>query len=144
MKIKIQFMCVVILNTLILGCRDKIIPCQKLPEKSQTFLSTHFPDIAINQAIKEDDGSYTAFLANGFKVEFKRNGEWDGLDGKMQPIPESVLNLIPQTIQSYIASSFPQRFINEVSKDWYGYEIGLSNDVDLEFHKNGTLREMDD
>ncbi|MDR1113277.1 MAG: PepSY-like domain-containing protein [Bacteroidales bacterium] len=144
MKIRVQIICAVLLAALFFGCEDRIVPSQKLPAKSQTFLKVHFPDATINQVIKDSDGSYTVFLANGFQVEFKRNGEWDDVDGKMQPIPESVLNLIPQTIHTYIASSFPQVLINEVSKEWYGYEIGLSNDLDLEFRKDGMLRNLDD
>ncbi|MDR1346280.1 MAG: PepSY-like domain-containing protein [Bacteroidales bacterium] len=144
MKIRVQIICAVLLAALFFGCEDRIVPSQKLPAKSQTFLKSHFSDATINQVIKDNDGSYTVFLANGFQVEFKRNGEWDDVDGKMQPIPESVLNLIPQSIYAYIVSSFSQVFINEVSKEWYGYEIGLSNDLDLEFRKDGTLRNLDD
>jgi hypothetical protein len=130
------------------ACEQKtIIPLNKLPQTGQTFLQTHFPNVNATMVIKEREGvtrTYEVHLANGFEVEFTRSGEWDHVDGNNQPVPTSILQLLPGGILTYVETAAPNLYITEVNKERKNYEIGLSNDVDLRFNNQGECIGMDD
>ena len=44
----------------------------------------------------------------------------------------------------YLNSNFETAFITEISRDRSGYDIELSNGLDLEFSSNGSLRTIGD
>ncbi|MDR1006848.1 MAG: PepSY-like domain-containing protein [Bacteroidales bacterium] len=128
---------------------SKPVTFAQLPAKSQTFLTTHFGnDVAnnITMIVKETDDLTVTWnvYGNGWTADFKRKGDWDDVDCMMSPVPNTVLALIPQTIINYCNTMFPNTFINEVNKEFFGYEIGLSNGLDIEFKNSGAIREIDD
>jgi hypothetical protein len=122
--------------------KEKFITDADLPEKSRTFISTHFPQATISVATYEWN-DYDVLLSNGFQLSFDGKGDWKDVDGEHRTVPQSIIDLIPQKIVEFIAVRFPDATITEISKEKYGWDIGLSNDVDLEFNKNGSIREMD-
>ena len=44
----------------------------------------------------------------------------------------------------YVKANFPGCIVTKVDKERYGYDIGLSNDLDLKFNYQGVLIGMDD
>lgn len=127
--------------------REEIIPETKLPASSQEFLKTHFPGIAVTQIIKETDGlekDYTVYLANGFDIDFEKNGDWDDVDGHIHPLPQSILALLPAGIIEYIAANYPDASIVEVNRERYGYEIDLTGRTELKFNASGGFIGYDD
>jgi hypothetical protein len=130
-----------------LACdKETIITEGQLPSESQSFLKTHFSDITVSTIIKDKDGlstTYEVYLVNGFEIDFRQSGEWDDVDCKQTAVPASVIALLPAGIASHCATHFPGFFIVEVNKEHYGFEIGLSNDIDLEFNKDGSFRKID-
>ncbi|MDR0618677.1 MAG: PepSY-like domain-containing protein [Bacteroidales bacterium] len=137
---------ILFLSVLFLSCsscaKEKFITENELPEKSRTFISTHFPETTVAVVTKEWN-DYDVLLSNGFEISFNGKGEWDDVDGGHQVVPQSVIALIPKEIPHFISIRFPQAKITEINKEKYGWEIGLSNDIDLEFNKNGSIREID-
>ena len=137
--------CSVLLFAMVLftGCEDKQeMSLSQMPQTSQDFLSIHFPGVKVTQVIKDiDDFSYTwdVYLENGFEVEFDKNGNWLGVDGRNQPIPESILALIPQNIVNYCSTNYLSLQIVEIDRDDRKYDIGLSGGMDLEFDLNGNF-----
>jgi hypothetical protein len=126
---------------------EKFIQENELPAISRTFIATHFPDVEITAIVKETealDKDYTVYLANGFDIDFTGSGNWDDVDGHTSPIPESILALLPQPLSQYVANNFPKLSAVEVNREHYGYEIGLSNDIDLKFDSNGKFIGIDD
>ena len=59
----------------------------------------------------------------------------------MTAVPEA---LVPQAIAQYVASNFPDAVVTKIDKERFGYEIELSNDLELKFNKAGVLLSMDD
>ena len=53
-------------------------------------------------------------------------------------------SLVPAAIANYVKGNFPGTFIEKIDKERYGYEIELSNDLDLKFDKKGNLKRIDD
>lgn len=131
------------------ACEEEtVIPANKLPSTSRTFIETHFPGVETIAVVREKEGlsdvDYTVYLANGFDIVFTKSGDWDDIDGHLSPLPESVLALLPQPLSHYIAGAFPNLSAVEVNRERYGYEIGLSNDIDLRFDAGGRFIGIDD
>lgn len=120
----------------------------------EDFVKTHFPDYTIAY-IKDDwdDGRLykNVYLKNGYtksyKIVFNEAGDWvevEGDDDIYLPVPESVMQLLPATVSEYIQSHYPAAYVVEVKKEHWGYEIELSNDLDLIFDLDGNFLRVDD
>ena len=121
---------------------DVVISVNELPKTAQIFIATHFDGLEIAYA-KKDDGEYEVKFSNGYSVEFNRRGDWKEVDCNNDPVPESVIALIPNAIPQYIANAFPKAAITKVQKERRHYEIELNNDLDLEFTSDGVLCDID-
>ena len=119
---------------------DKPIPAEQLPADAKTFVQTFFAGKKILFAEK-DWNSYECRLDDGTKIEFNRKGKWKEVDCHMKEVPAGI---IPSTITEYVKANFPGCVITKVDKERYGYDIGLSNDLDLKFNYQGVLIGMDD
>jgi len=121
---------------------DLTVTTAELPEKAQAFMQTHFEGQEI-RTIRKDNDSYDVYLANGFEVEFDLSGEWDDIDGNVQKLPQSIIDLLPEGIPLYVTENYPQNHISEINKERYGFEIGLNGGLDLKFDKDGGFLGID-
>lgn len=121
---------------------DEVISKDNLPAIAQTFLQTHFSSLEVKRAEKDKD-SYDVYLANGVEIDFTLSGEWDDIDCRGQELPASVIALIPVSIPAYVTANYPNQLIDEINKEYFGYEIGLNNNIELEFDTNGTFLRID-
>jgi hypothetical protein len=137
-----------VVATLFVACeKEKLIHENELPAISRIFVETHFSGVETTAIVREKEGlnvDYTVYLANGFDIDFTKSGDWDDVDGHTSPLPESILALLPEPLLSHVTTSFPNFLIVEVNREHYGYEIGLSGDMDLKFDANGRFIGMDD
>ena len=121
-----------------------------LPEKSKTFLKTHFPSAKFLWGERDKD-SYDIRLDNGFEIEFSLDGEWDSIDSnRTKEIPASILALTPKSMAEYVKKNHQGAIITSIDKkhDWNrnhsGYEIELNNCKDeLEFGAEGNFIRYD-
>ena len=121
---------------------DKVISVNNLPANAQTFLQTHFASQEV-RVVEKDNDSYDVYLINGFEIEFTLSGEWDDVDGHGQRIPASIIALIPANIPTYITTNYPDKFIININKEHFGYEIDLNNNTELEFDTEGNFLRID-
>ena len=123
-------------------CRadDTPISPEALPAAAKTFVQTNFPGQKIIYAEK-DWNSYECRLDDGTKIEFNKKGNWDKVDCHMKAVPAAI---VPEAIQTYVKVNFEGCIITKIDKERYGYEIELSNDIDLKFNYQGVLIGMDD
>jgi len=120
---------------------DTPIPVDQLPAAAKTFVHSNFPGKKILYAEK-DWNSYECRLDDGTKIEFNKKGNWKKVDcHNLVAVPSGI---VPVTIQEYIKSNFPGCLITKIDKERYGYDIELSNDIDLKFNYQGVLIGMDD
>lgn len=122
---------------------DEVITVNQLPKKSQEFLTKHFPNIKVSFATKDWD-DYKVRLENGVEIEFDRKGEWEEIDNNHKTLPQSIVDLLPKAISNYINIQFPGTAITSVNRDRSGFDVDLSNDLDLEFDSKGNIKEIDD
>lgn len=124
------------------NAEDLFVSARDLPQSVQSFLTSHFPNTSVASTIK-DGNDYEIRMNNGWEMEFDHNGQWENIDCKRDQVPASVLALIPETIISYISSNYATAFITEISRDRSGYEVELSNGLDLKFSSKGVFMAVD-
>lgn len=118
-----------------------------LPEAAREMLEEHFPKAKVGMIkvdrhlLKKTD--YDVKLVNGTKIEFNNAGKWTSIDCKTREVPSS---LIPKRIRTYVSKNFPDVKIVKIEKDHKGYEIDLSDGVEVHFDLLGSFKrvEMDD
>lgn len=116
----------------------------QLPANAQAFVKKHFPNDKISYVLVDKDfmtTTYDVMLTNGHELEFSKNGDWKEIDTKKAAIPA---NIIPAEIANYLRQNFDASIkIVQVKRDKKGYELELSNKLELEFNSKGKLVRYD-
>ena len=114
-----------------------------LPQPAQEMLNEYFPKAKVGMIkvdrhlLKKTD--YDVKLVNGTKIEFNNSGKWTSVDCKTRAVPEG---LIMKPIRNYVSKNFPDVKIVKIEKKSSGYEIKLSDDVELKFTLLGTFSKV--
>lgn len=139
---------VVVIAVLFFGftanAQDKVITMKDLPETAQKFIATHFGKLTPSLISSDTDylvvKEYEVVFAEGTKIEFKSSGEWKEIKTKQGELPASV---IPEGISTYVKKAFPNTQIAKIEKESFGYEIKLSNGVEVDFDSKGNFKRID-
>lgn len=140
----IAFMCMTLLSVTSFADYDKIVSADKLPAEIKTFVQKNFPNTTISYATKDIEFLgvvYDVSLADGTEIDFDKKGNWDKINCHKQAVPAS---LIPSAIAQFVHTNHPDAMITKINKERYGYDIELSNGLDLEFNNKGQLTGIDD
>lgn len=130
--------------TVQVNAQEKVINIAELPVKAHTFLKTHFIKEPVGYILKDSDifsTDYTVNLVNGTKIEFDNKGNWDEVKGKNNPLPEA---FVPASIVKYVKEKFPNNTITEIDKNYWNYEVKISNGLELKFNSKGEFLKIDD
>ena len=141
---KLLALCAVVAALFMFASCDKTTTSTAdLPQKAQTALKTIFPKATVG-LIKIESGisgkEYEVNLGDGTEVEFDSNGDWKEINGKVNPVPASV---IPKPISDYVAANFSGQTVNKIEKKKNGYEIELSSGTDVDFDAAGHFLRVD-
>lgn len=126
------------------GCNDQPVAPAQLPATIQTFVQQNFPGQTISFAQKDLElfgYKYDVFLADGTQIEFDTDDVWDKIERQAQGVP---MTLVPQNIATHVQTNFPSTFIAKIDKETFGYEVELSNGLEVKFNKQGVVTEVDD
>ena len=132
------------MNSVATFANDMIIPATQLPAAAQTFIQENFPGQAVSYAKLDRDFGKTTYevcLNNGVELEFDKNGAMDKVDCHYSAVPA---NLVPATIANYVKTHFAGATVVKIDKERYGYDVELSNDLDLKFNAQGQFLRIDD
>lgn len=116
----------------------------QLPESAQQFLTKYFPKSKVGMIkvdrhlLKKTD--YDVKLVNGTKIEFNNAGKWTSVDCKTREVPQE---LILKPIRNYVAKNFPDVKIVKIEKDFAGFDIELSDGVEVKFDRLGNFKSVD-
>ena len=123
---------------------DRVVPNEQLPAAAKAFLQKNFPGNAVSYTTIDYDNMrkmYEAHLADGTEVKFDKAGNWDKVDCHFTAVPA---HLVPANIAQQVKAQYQGAVITKIDKERYGYDIELSNDLDLKFNKHGQLAYIDD
>ena len=130
---------------LMTACSDKPVTADQLPEPIKAFIQQTFPGQTVSFVQKDLDltgNQYDVVLADGTRIEFDTDNQWDKIEGTMTtPVPTA---LIPQPVLTHLQANFPDAMITKIDKEHYGYEVELANGLELKYNKQGAIMEMDD
>lgn len=105
-----------------------------LPSEADNFVRNFYPQVKLVKVTVSDDGMgriYSAYLANAHIVRFDENGEWkDVVAPGGRPIP---VGITPMIIEEYISKTNIGQGVNGISRDNRGYDVRLTNGVELNF-----------
>ena len=85
--------------------------------------------------------NFDVVLNDGTKLEFDNNGQWTEVDCKPSTVPAAV---VPAAIAKYVKAQYPNVRIVQIERDSRGYEIDLSNGLDISFDKQFNVIKTDD
>ena len=123
---------------------DRPIKAEQLPVAAQEFIKTHFAKSTISFAKIDDEliyKEYEVMLADGTKIEFNAEGEWKDVDCTSGEVPVAI---IPKQINDYVAKNYPGVKFLKIDRDRRGYDVSLSNRLELKFDKQFNLVDIDD
>ncbi|AEK23588.1 PepSY-like domain-containing protein [Capnocytophaga canimorsus] len=142
-KIVLIFVAFFAFNTV--TAQNQILTFEQLPQKAQTFIKKHFADKQITTVYEQTEflqsKEYNVIFSDGVEIEFYSNGDWEEVNCKNSPVPTEI---IPQSISQYVQRNFPNVFVKEIKKRRNGYDVEISNGLDLEFNKQGKFVRIDD
>ena len=122
---------------------DKVISKNQLPAQAQSFLNENFANVKISYAKLETDflvSSYEVMLADGTKLEFSNKGNWEEVDCRYSEVPAAV---IPAPIVKFLSENHPDARVLKIERDRRGYEVKLSNRIELGFNNDFELVDFD-
>ena len=125
-------------------CRKGRFPTEQLPAAAKTFVQKNFLGQTISYAKIDRECMKTKYevrLSNGTEIDFDRAGNWDKVDCKFGAVPSK---LVPSNISHQVKKQYHGVAIPKIDKEYFGYEIGLSNRLDHKFNKQGKLAYIDD
>lgn len=143
-KIMIMLVCLFAIQALAKAANDKPIEVKDLPEKATAFINQHFADTKVSYAKVEEellDKTYDVVFVNGQKIEFDKKGEWKEVDCKNGVVPTAI---VPKEIKSNLEKRFPEQKIVKIERDKRGYEVKLSNKLEVKFDKKYNIIDIDD
>lgn len=128
--------------------REKEVNPEKLPQNVQQFISSHFSNESITGAKVVKYGYHKVMLTNGYEALFDRQGKWIELDSEnKQPLPSSLMTLLPQQAQKYMAQKHPDCKVCSIERNSHGYEVETLDAQPLKIHfdpKGAFINELID
>ena len=142
-KLFLVLVSVFALSVTAMAIEDKPVSVDKLPQKAQLFIKTHFGTHQVAMAKMETDflsKSYDVIFTNGDKVEFDRKGEWTNIDCEYSAVP---METVPAAIKAYVNKNYPNAKVKQIEKDRNNYDVELSNGWDITFDKSFNVIDLD-
>ncbi len=118
---------------------DRPINANQLPAAAKTFIKKHFPQDQVVEAEMEKNFRSTKYdvkLSSGAEVDFNGKGTWISIDCNQSAVPAAI---IPAAIKKYVNTKYKGQQIVKIERETYGYEVELSNDLELKFNRQGKF-----
>ena len=128
--------------TTALADNDRAIQFNQLPQAAQTFLNSHFKNAKIAMVTAEREWlgqEYKVVFVNGDKIEFDSKGNWENIECKHSTVPKGA---VPTAISKYLDETFPGSQVKEIDLDKRGYDVELTNGMDIKFDKNFKIKKQ--
>lgn len=126
--------------------KEELIDASNLPTVANTFLNDHFKDVKILSVTREKEAlsgtEYQVLLNNGVEVKFDKNGNWTEVDARDNSTAIST-SFILVPIVDYVKDNYDDAGINSIDKEKYGFDVELTNGLDLVFDTDGKFVRID-
>ncbi|MBR5069466.1 MAG: PepSY-like domain-containing protein [Bacteroidales bacterium] len=119
---------------------DKVITFDQLPQNVQVMLNKHLEN-KVPVIVTTDWDDYKIMYQSGEQFEFDKLGNWRDLDFWLSQVPSE---LVPEQILSNVKLTFPGTSIVKIERDNRGYDVKLSNGMELEYNSHFQIVDIDD
>ena len=146
MKKLLLTLLVAVISVLSVSARDEYVRNGNLlPTAAKTCLKNNF-DAKVNLVkIDRDFGrisDYEVILTDGTEVKFDSKGNWEDVEvAESKSVPKAFV-LAP--IAAYVKKFQPGARIVGIEKHRRGYDLELSNGVEMKFDRQGNFKSYDD
>lgn len=141
-KFRNIFLWLAFLAPVITSAQDRILSDSEIPTAIQSYIKKHFPNQTISKAEVDLDGlspNYEIKLDDQTELEFNSQYQIIKIE-RNSALPQSV---IPQKIADYVKTNYPGNVITEWEVEGKIQQVGLDNDLDLEFTMKGDFIRID-
>lgn len=115
-----------------------------LPKAAKTVLAQNFKAGVSVVKLDKDFGhvrEYEVVLTDGTEISFDRDGNWENVEVNInKSVPSGI---VPNAISSYVKQNQPKQKIVGIEKERGGYEVALSNGIEMKFDKSGQFVKYD-
>lgn len=115
-----------------------------LPDAAKTVLSSNFKSDVSHIKIGKEFGKirkYEVILTDGSEISFDKHGNWKDVEvSSAASVPSG---LIPSPINNFIIKNQAKAKVTGIEKKTYGYDVELSNGVDVKFSEKGKFLRYD-
>lgn len=115
-----------------------------LPEAAKTVIANNFKGKVSLVKVDKEFGSvkeYEVILTDGTEISFDKNGNWKDVEVNVsKSVPSS---MVPKTISDYVKQNQKGQRIIGIEKNRSGYELELSNGIDMKFDLAGNFLKYD-
>ena len=120
----------------------------KKAQAINAFVRTYFPDKEVIANIKDGldcDVTLSDYTQIGFDCNLFGKFEWDEVDCSHASLSTTVPTaLVPVEIANYVSRIHGTQTITKISTDRRGWDIKLSNGIEIEFDKRFNVIDFDD
>lgn len=113
-----------------------------------TFVKTYFPDTEVIANIKDGldcDVTLSDYTQIGFDGNLFGKLDWDEVDCRHASLSTTVpAALVPVEIANYVNRIHGSQSIVKIAKDNRGWDIELSNGIEIEFDKRFNVVDFED
>ena len=125
--------------------KEEVVGIEEIPSVGQAFLDEHFGDQTVVSVKREKESSegveYEVRLDNGVTVKFDKGGNWEDVDAPVNGSLPTTFILTP--IVDYVEAEYPNVWIKGIDKERQGFDVELTNGVDLVFDTEGNFVRID-
>ena len=116
-----------------------------LPTEARELIKNHFAEASISY-LKVDKNlfrgeGYDVRLTDGTELDFNSKGQWTEIEAEKNAVPAS---LIPDVIKKYMKQNYNGQRVKKIKHNRRGYELKLSNGLEVEFDNMGNFLRLDD
>lgn len=143
-KIKMMIVALVCLTMQSVNCfaGNELVSATELPTPAIEFLAQHFGEFDITTVEKSKVGMRTQYIVtmnDGTAVTFKKNGRWQKVNSVESGVPSQ---LVPESVATYVSHNYPGKKIMQITQNMMGYDVELSNHVELSFNQSTSFYGM--
>ncbi len=116
-----------------------------LPAAAQSTIKTHCKGkvnlVKIDKTLGRVD-EYEVILTDGTEIDFDRNGNWTSVEvGANASVPSG---FVPEGVANYVKQNHKGQRIVGIDRERRGYEVELSNGIEMKFDNDGKFLRYDD
>lgn len=116
-----------------------------LPANAARTLKENFKAQVSLVKVDKDFGrisEYEVILTDGTEITFKKDGTWENVETrKSGQVPSA---FIPKNVAEYLKQNHRGARVVGIEKERSGYDVELSNGIDIKFNKQGMFERYDD